>query len=242
VTAKVESQLTVLSYNIHKGRAYFSRKKSWHVLIDLLFTLKPDVVFLQEFFREPESEEALEAAADSLWPFYSYGKNAVQGKFDYGNAILSKNPILHSENLNITTNRLEPRGLLYATIEPKIFGRVHLACTHLNLTHSGRSRQLQSIHQFFEGRINPDDRLIFAGDFNDWSNRLQSQIVGQFNVQDALSAHLKYDAPTFPSFYPMWPLDKIYQRNFEVVESRCLENEKLKFQSDHLPIFTVLKI
>lgn len=233
--------LKILSYNIHKGRTFFLRKKFWDFLENLFFYLKPDLIFLQEFFREPDAERLLENLADKLWVHQSYGQNATSGDYHYGNAILSKSPILESENISISTNMFEQRGLLYATIHPPDCPRIHLACTHLNLTRNGRQLQAHQISNFLKSRTTFDSPLILAGDFNDWGNHLHLRIEKDLELQDAALTHQKRLVATFPSLFPLFSLDKIYSRHFRVVYSNCLFNQKLKFQSDHLPILAELQ-
>lgn len=233
--------MKVLSYNIHKGRAFFSRKRSWHVLEELLFHTQPDLVFLQEFFREPETEQMLENLADHLWPHHSYGQNAVSGDYHYGNAILSRYPILKSKNHNISTSTYEKRGVLYAQVEIRE-KPVHLYCTHLDLTESGRLVQVRKIKKFISTLSNPTEPLILAGDFNDWNNRLHSLFVKSMDLRDSLSLFQGALVPTFPSVLPLFPLDKIYFRHFDVLKADRIINKVLRYQSDHLPIFTEFSI
>jgi endonuclease/exonuclease/phosphatase family metal-dependent hydrolase len=239
--AKSDRALTVLSYNIHKGRSFFSRRKSWDVLRKLLFTVEPDIVFLQEFFREPETEQMLEKLSDHLWPHHAYGQNATSGSFHYGNAILSRNAIVKTENFNISTNLLEKRGVLYACIRPEGWGNIHLACTHLNLTHKGRHRQVSLMEGFLKEQGDFSEPLILAGDFNDWSSRLKSDIEGGLQVKEVRNPGSKTPVLTFPSVLPVLDLDKIYQRHFKVRFCQRIMNSTLMFQSDHLPLVAGLE-
>src|SRR5258708_7724883 len=121
--------LKVLSYNIHKGVCYYTRKVVLDELRQVLRTVNPDIVFLQEVRREPQRSSVasqFEYLADQLWPHYAYGKNAVYTKGHHGNAILSKFPIQFHHNLDISTSRFEKRGLLHAKVKIPSFGDLDL--------------------------------------------------------------------------------------------------------------------
>jgi endonuclease/exonuclease/phosphatase family metal-dependent hydrolase len=237
-----DSQLKILSYNVHKGRTYLSRNKFWHLLQELLMQVRPDIIFLQEFFREPESEKLLKELAEQLWKHHSYGHNVTVGDYHYGNAILANVAMGPSFNLNISTNTWEKRGLLYTSIETPDKTTVHLVCTHLNLTTAGRLFQLKLVRDFIDKNIPTGAPVILAGDFNDWNETLHPLIEKQFNMRDALTTFNGRKIATFPSVLPVFVLDRIYYRRFRVLSGDRLLNRQLRFQSDHLPITTTLEL
>ena len=92
--------IKVLTYNIHKGFDRYNRDFVLHKMRDQLRDAEVDVVLLQEIqgrhYRHetgistwPEVTQ-FEFLADSIWPHYAYGKNAIYEKGHHGNAILSK--------------------------------------------------------------------------------------------------------------------------------------------------------
>ena len=228
-------QLKILSYNVHKGRAFFSRQKTWQAIDELLHEHHPDIVFLQEFLYEKESEKLLEKLMDKLWPHYSWGKNATTGNSDYGNAILSKFPILEDKNTDISTNALEKRGLLYAKVQPKLNENLHLFCSHINLTEAGRKKQLAMIQKIISQRAG-DERFILAGDFNDWNEKLHPEIQKTLCVEEIFEKTCGQLLITSPSIYPMFSLDRIYYRGILPLEGRRIDHKKWRLLSDHLPI------
>src|SRR5665213_3483852 len=110
-------KLKVLTYNIHKG---FSAGNSEYVLEQMreaIRSVNADLVFLQEILGEhkkhqkrisnwPEDSQ-FEFLANAVWPHHAYGKNAIYTQGHHGNAVLSKFPIAHWENLDVSSNRLE---------------------------------------------------------------------------------------------------------------------------------------
>ena len=61
-------------------------------------------------------------------------------------------------------------------------------------------------------------------------------------MKEAYSAtHGKY-ARTFPAWFPLLPLDRIYVRGFEIKEARILGGSPWSGLSDHLALYAELKI
>src|ERR1700733_2671029 len=144
----------VLTYNMHKGFCFYSRQYVLRELRDAVRMVNADVVFLQEVlgFHPPKAPPEIELSnqfeylADEIWSHFAYGKNAIYSEGHHGNAILSKFPILSYDNINVSTNPLEQRGLLHAQVQPDGKGApLHLICLHLNLLESGRKVQLRRL-------------------------------------------------------------------------------------------------
>ncbi len=234
------TQLCILTYNIHKG----FRITGWTYILDELReairSSGADIVFLQEVLGQHvdiKETNQYEYLADSIWSHFSYGKNALYDEGHHGNAILSKFPILVEDNLDISTNTLERRGVLYGRIAlPNSTRSIHLFCTHLNLFENSRKYQLKKLAEFVQSRTDHADPLIIAGDFNDWSETASEELMGALGVTEtSLHLHGRH-AKTFPSILPVLPLDRIYVRNLKTISSEVLfQNHRTKL-SDHLPI------
>src|SRR5690606_12634201 len=110
-----------------------------------------------------------EFLADSVWDHFAYGKNAISESGHHGNAILSRFPIISQENIDISTSKLERRGLLHGVAENPLTGqRFDLICIHLDLREFGRQRQLRSICKRIDQANDHSTPLLLCGDFNDW--------------------------------------------------------------------------
>ncbi len=171
------TDLKICTWNIHKGFSQFNRRMVIHELRERLHALDPDLVFLQEVQGQHHghaerhadwpSAPQYEFLADQMWPATAYGRNAVYDHGHHGNAILSRHPISHSGNFDMSAHRFEQRGLLHCVIEPGGAHRVHALCVHLGLTARGRRQQYAMLAEHIRTAIPPDDGLIVAGDFND---------------------------------------------------------------------------
>ncbi len=246
-------KLKVVSYNIHKGLNWNNSRLILAEVKQLIQTLDIDIVFFQEVagenskfknkFKEYPSTSQFEYFADTVWDYYSYAQNSAYSHGHHGNLILSKFPIINWSNTNISTNRFEQRGLLHCLIEiPGTNFKIDLLCTHLNLFHNGRKKQYKMIKEFLVQNSNKDSKLILAGDFNDWNHKNSNQLADYFELSEAFYTKNSFFAKTFPSFFPLLCLDRIYTKNLKIITTEVLNNEKWKTLSDHLPILVELEI
>jgi endonuclease/exonuclease/phosphatase family metal-dependent hydrolase len=246
-------KIKILSYNIHKG---FNTFNTQFLLAEMKSAIKEtgcDLVFLQEVVGENlifknkiknwPTQAQFEFLADTLWPHYAYGKNAVFTKRHHGNAILSSFPITNTHNLNISTHRFEQRGLLHAEIlaPPQGGTKVHLLNTHIDLLGWSRKIQINKICHYIEKNIPHNELIIFSGDFNDWRQEIGHEFKQLHNLDEAhLHANGKL-AKTFPQFFPVLSLDRIYFRGLNLLKCETLSNGIWKQLSDHLPLYAEME-
>ena len=92
-------RLQVLTVNTHKGFNPFNRRFILPELREAVRSVGADLVFLQEVLgshsRTPRAchptppAPQYEYLADSMWPQFAYGRNAVYPEGHHGNAVLS---------------------------------------------------------------------------------------------------------------------------------------------------------
>ena len=239
-------RLRTLSYNIHKGFSIGNQDYVLDLIKKSIQHFHVDLVLLQEVVGEhekhfnqaisPISESQFEFLADGVWSHFAYGKNAVYDQGHHGNAILSLHPILESQNLNLSTNRWESRGLLHATLDMTLDKKIHAMSLHLDLFERGRQLQIQKACEYINQNTQADDIVILGGDFNDWGKKASHKIKSETSLEEAFfQLHGTY-AKTFPSLIPILSLDRIYTRNLTPVNAQCLRGPLWKKLSDHLPI------
>jgi len=243
--------LKMLSYNIHKGFSTGNRRYVLGKIREAIQSVHADLVFLQEVLGDHKGhserieawpdEPQFEYLADTIWSHYAYGKNAVYQKGHHGNAILSKYPFTAHENIDISTNRLEKRGLLHGVIEiPGKVAELHVICLHLNLLKRGRMRQIERLAQRIDAEVPAEAPLIIAGDFNDWRVDLSEHLIQRLHVKEAhFDIHDKH-ARTFPSWMPILKLDRVYYRGFRTLLAKTLTGEPWRTLSDHAALYTEL--
>ncbi|HSH90973.1 MAG TPA: endonuclease/exonuclease/phosphatase family protein [Ramlibacter sp.] len=244
-TVATAPPLTVMTVNIHKGFTSFNRKFILPELRDAVRQVGADVVFLQEVMgtngSHPKStaceEPHYEFLADSIWPQFAYGRNMVYPKGHHGNAVMSKFPIVHYQNHDVSIAGPEKRGLLHCVL--RVPGQpmdVHAICVHLGLAESHREHQLELLCEMVRGEVPDDAALIVAGDFNDWRRRAHAFLEREVGLKEVFVTAYGESAKTFPSRFPILSLDRIYVRNASVHLPVVLPRKPWSHLSDHAPL------
>lgn len=214
-----------------------------HELRDRLRHLNSDIVFLQEVqglhLGHAESHDDWptspqhEFLAEDVWHASAYGRNMVYDNGHHGNAILSRFPILHSHNQDVTHLQFEKRGLLHCRIDLPLGPAVHCVCVHLSLFGYSRRRQIRALSDYLNDMAEPDAPLIIAGDFNDWSNRAGGQLAQRLDLLEVFSNSKGTPVRSFPAALPMFRLDRIYVRGFDVRRTEVHHGLPWSAISDH---------
>ncbi|TCJ15995.1 EEP domain-containing protein [Parasulfuritortus cantonensis] len=236
--------LHVASYNIHKGLSFFNRRMVVHEVKDRLRDLNADIVFLQEVqglhagraerFQDWPSQPQHEFLAGGVWTDTAYGKNAVYDHGHHGNAILARYPILRWDNVDISAHAFESRGLLHCELAvPSLDQPLHAICLHLALNEQGRRQQVLRISQHIRDLVPDDAPLIMAGDFNDWRQRMPSYLAQELGLREVFESTQGRPALSFPAVLPMFALDRIYVRGFQVASARVHHGSAWRRLSDH---------
>ncbi|MEI7527993.1 MAG: endonuclease/exonuclease/phosphatase family protein [Elusimicrobiota bacterium] len=240
-------KIRLLTINLHKGFSPLNRRFILPQLSRCIHSANADIIFMQEVV----GENIHKAAKHGDWPAgpqheyiageagfdHVYGKNAVYTYGHHGNAILSRYPILFFDRIDISTNRVEKRGMLYARL--KLPGRgagLHCICIHLGLLHRSRKKQLKKLREYIQDMVPENEPIIVAGDFNEW-RRKKDELETRLLLKDAGLELYGHKLRTFPSVLPIFPLDRIYLRGFRVAEARILNKGACGRLSDHAGFF-----
>lgn len=236
--------LRICSYNIHKGFNAANRRFLLDDIRHAIRTVDADFVFLQEVMgedlRRPGSSNGnqFEFLADSIWPHYAYGHNAVYERGHHGNAMLSKYSFLLFENHDVSRWSFSQRGVLLG----KVSIGVYLACVHLGLFAAERKTQLNALAGIIQRFVPDDAPLIIAGDFNDWTGRLNPHIQQQLHVKEAYSEIFGKLPRTFPGALPILPTDRIYFRNLQLDDAEVLSGAPWNRLSDHCALSAIFRM
>lgn len=247
-------RLKILSYNIHKGFDWNNRNYGLEEMKSLIRSTDAEVVFLQEVVGENKNlkdkgliDSQFEFLADEVWPHFSYAQNALYDHGHHGNLIMSKYPIDSFENVNLSTNSWEKRGMLVCKIkipvteDNPVEKELVAACLHLNLLHSGRKIQYQKIKEYIEEKEHHETMpFILAGDFNDWNQKSCRVFEEKMGMQEVHKSFNGNFARTFPANVPVLCLDRIYVKNVDIVKSHVVFYDQ--HLSDHLPIYCEVDI
>ena len=242
-------QLRILTYNIHRAIGIDRRFRPERI-VRILEHYDADICLLQEVDEgAPRSRElvlAREIADAAGYAHVAAGYNVSLRKGRYGNATLSRFPIVRERNIDLTIGERKRRGCQHTTIHAKTKrGSVHcleVFNLHLGLSVRERERQAGLLVRAKEfADLTEDTPCIIGGDFNDWRSRLRPIFTEalQFHSASELksSSVLNRDIRTFPSFSPSGALDKIFFRG-PVSKRTCFRCrlQISKVASDHVPL------
>jgi len=247
MTSNTRLSFKVITLNAHKGFTFLNRRFILHELRAAVREVGAEMVFLQEVLGSHERHSARHAnwpdnpqyefLADTIWPQFAYGCNAVYPHGNHGNAVLSKFPIVHSVNRDVSIGKPERRGLLHCILEvPGHDVQIHAICTHLGLRESHRQKQLELLSRLIETDIPSDAPLLVAGDFNDWRETASSVLARRAGLSEVFQQAGGRAPRTFPARCPLLPLDRIYVRNVHVEQPVVLTGKPWSHLSDHAPL------
>jgi len=247
------TQLTIATYNIHKGYSQFKRRFVLHELRERLRELNADIVFLQEVQgadRRVKPRHHFDGAhpqheflAHEGWLHHAYGMNSVYDSGHHGNAILSRYPILKWDNQDISAHRFESRGVLHCEMAmPGNEQVLHCLCVHLGLFSRGQSRQMKELVERVKRVVPADAPLIIAGDFNDWRNQGSHLLAQELNLHEAFEVKSGKLARSFPCGFPLLRMDRIYVRGLTVQLAEVHAHYPWNKISDHAALSAMLTL
>jgi len=248
--------LRVLTVNVHKGYTMLRRRFMLHELREAVRTVGSDLVFLQEVSGAPPADAPArngkhhngvsvahyEYLAEQIWCEHAYGRNAVIGGREHGNALLSRYPILGFTNHDVSVPGSEARGLLHCVMQIAGHARpLHGVCVHLGLRESQRDCQLERLLEMLEREVPADAPLVVAGDFNDWRGRADAALRGCGLVEVFRLANGAH-ARSFPARLPLLKLDRIYVRQVRAAHPLPLPRRPWATLSDHAPLAAEIQL
>jgi endonuclease/exonuclease/phosphatase family metal-dependent hydrolase len=231
--SKPHCNLKIMSYNIHDGEGMDG-------IIDLeriagiINASAPDVVALQEvdiLTRRSGYVNQLEKLAGLCNMHFAFGNAMDYDEGAYGNAILSKHPIIVQTTFSLPG---EPRSALAATLKIRDDFKLVFISLHLDVEFEFRKKSVNPLLEI----VNHYDEtpLILAGDLN--STPDSEEISTLMNVMENATKHIL----TFPASTPEKQLDYILfspKFKWKVGSSMALEE---KVASDHRLVLSVLKL
>jgi endonuclease/exonuclease/phosphatase family metal-dependent hydrolase len=157
-------QLKVATYNIHIGKDA-DNNLNLESTIETLRATGADLIGLQEIERHsPRSQFADQPRklAEALGMQYHFEPALSVGPFEFGNAVLSRYPILATERIDLKSSK-EDRVALLATVD--VQGRpVRVLVTHLGLLQPERARDVAELRNRLQGE--EEAPVLVLGDFN----------------------------------------------------------------------------
>ncbi len=231
-------ELTLVSYNIHSGIGADGRF-DLHRVADVLAEIGADVIALQEvgdFRGRTVKEDHPEHLAQQLGMHMAFGPNVVRNERRYGNAILSRLPILSSRNYDLSVNGKEPRGALRCDLGLPEDKRLHVFSLHLGLSIGERRAQEELLlsSDILKEAVRPDP-LVVCGDFNYWWTGQVPALIRKAICDAALL--LGKRVRTYHARLPFVRLDRIFvDAGVKPLQVWAHRSALAKRASDHLPL------
>jgi endonuclease/exonuclease/phosphatase family metal-dependent hydrolase len=228
--------LRVATYNIHACVGVDRRCDPARVAA-VLRGIAADIVCLQEVGgggRTGRQAEQWAYLGEATGCHVVFGTGVREHRRRFGNAILSRFPVLQARSIDLTVAGCEPRGAIDADLA--VGERVlRVVATHFGLRAGERRLQASRLVAALGEPAAPDrrnaDAVLLMGDLNEWR--------GRYGTLGALDRRLgRSPTPrTFPSWLPVLPLDRIYTDGPAVLgEVSVCRTPLARLASDHLPL------
>lgn len=229
--------LVVASYNIHRGVG-LDRRRDLDRIARVIAEIGPDVIGLQEVVRANGVAHADQAQylAAALGMTLVMGETRAFGDGTYGNAVLTRLPVLNSMRCDLSCDGREPRGALRVDLGVDETA-VHIFNCHFGLAFHERRAQLGLLHAFLRATDCAGPRLLM-GDFNEWHRGPVTRVLRR-----EFSSPMRRLRRTHPALFPLFRLDRIYWdvelqgETFQAHRSRLS-----RVASDHLPVVARVRV
>lgn len=239
------NRFRIVTYNVHKCVG-LDRRLSPARIVEVLKEINADIIALQEVLcirgRNSEDDQA-HFISRALGFHYCMGHNrALKGGL-YGNLVLSRFPLLGSQNHDISVAGREERGCLRVDVGLGRETIMHVYNVHLGTSFVERRRQARKlISESILADANIPGPRIMLGDFNEWTRGLVTRLLNEHFRSGDIRLHLRRSR-TYPGVLPFVHLDHIYFDESLELERAELHRSRLALvASDHLPIFADFRL
>lgn len=233
-------RLRILSYNIHHAEGV-DGKLDVPRIAQVILSVDPDLVALQEVdkntIRTGKVNQDIELSRLTKMNCV-FGSNITFQGGQYGNAILSKFPIIKNKNFLLpNVDSGEQRGLLQSQIQISNKENVLFFSTHLDHRRSDTERlaSAKAINQIIS--LDNKSPAILAGDFNDVPDSPTLKELGKVWLRTN-----KKILRTIPASKPSRQIDYIFvqpKERWKIIESQILDED---IASDHRAIFSIIEL
>lgn len=232
--------LRIATYNVHRARGLDGRTRPDRIA-RVLRAVDADVIALQEVVgagpRSGGHAEEIGAALGMGWVMAS--ARQLRGHH-FGNAVLSRFPIVEHIEHDLSWKTCEPRRLQRVDVDAGGC-TLHVYNVHLGTAILERRHQAQRLATIVSDRHVTGPKIVL-GDFNEWMKGLATTLLSEKLNSVDLRNYLKRQR-TYPGLFPFLHLDHIYYAGRVQIVGVELPRTRLALvASDHLPLVANVKI
>lgn len=247
-------KLRIMTYNIQHGHVHLDKYIDLTKVCDVIKEHDPDIIGLNEVRGRGKSKDytaQVETMAAYLGCHCYFGRSiCINGSEPYGNAVLSKYPIIEASVIRIPNpvdpsacRHFEPRSICRCVIEVPVDGEpstyegpcvnVAVYSSHFGLSEAEQEHAVSTAVTTLRGESLP---FILMGDFNmQPANTLMQPLHKEFKSADPLLD----GKMSFPSDKPSIKIDYIYtSQNVNILAADIPQ----VIASDHCPIWADIEI
>ena len=239
--AQEPSTIRVLTYNVYHGET-MKGNFDLDLISATIKSVNPDLVALQEVDVHTDRAMGMDIVTElaqrtGLIPTFGSAMPFSNGY--YGVGILSKHPIVKSQNHKLPSKvGHEPRTALEIWVALKSKDTIRFVSTHLDNMdeNSDRLNQAKFINQTFADKESYAPTIL-AGDLNALPDSETMKIF-----YNHWQKSFTENTPTSPSSNPQSKIDYILYRpqdRWEVIATKVIQEP---MGSDHLPVLSVLRL
>jgi endonuclease/exonuclease/phosphatase family metal-dependent hydrolase len=233
--------LRVVTYNIHRCRG-MDRRVIPSRIVDVLKDVGADVIALQEVVGAgPAGAGQAEEIGAGLGMGWVMTAVRQLRNHLFGNVVLSRFPIAHHSQYDLSWRTCEPRACQRADLDLGHGRLLHIYNVHLGTAVLERRYQAPRLAAYVHDRRVTGPKIIL-GDFNEWMRGLATRTLSSLFESIDIQAHLRRRR-TYPGFFPVLHLDHIYyEGQVEVRGLELVRTRRALVASDHLPLVADLRV
>ena len=229
----MNGRIRIATWNMHSGVGIdgrFAPQRTARVIAEL----GADIVALQEFGSHRTGFDMRAHLEDATgWPALVMA-TCTDRYGEFGNAILTRLPVVSSVCRPLDVGRREPRNAIDVIVD---CGGAHLRviATHLGLRRHERRAQNAYLHDLVtRGEMRP---VVLLGDFNMWRTR------GGGLAGFPSGSHRVHAPRTFPAPFPIAALDRILVSPMSAcIDLHAHRSRAARVASDHLPLVAEIEM
>ena len=225
-------RVRLATWNIHGGVG-MDRRYSPERIARVIEELDADIVALQEFGSRGSARDLRSHLEEVAGSRLVVQPTFVRDGCDFGNAVMTRLPLLASAAHDLSHGRREPRNAIEATVDAGGHP-LRVLATHLGLASLERRGQIERLHALIDAATDVPTAIV--GDLNEW--RRGNLLADLHRRYHALPA-----PATFPSPFAVAPLDRIFVAPAGLCSTLAPHKSRLaRIASDHLPLVATIDL